>query len=125
MEDERFAQVFALASAYCGLGVAVFLMIGAVTTTGIKTIAFFAQEAPAQAAAVIIPTPMVTPIPQVPQAQAAVVGCSIGRVLSLRMSGSDVSCLQKTLAQDPAIYPEGLVTGYFGSLTQKAVQRWQ
>jgi hypothetical protein len=29
------------------------------------------------------------------------------------------------LAQDPSVYPEGTVSGYFGALTEKAVQRWQ
>jgi len=33
--------------------------------------------------------------------------------------------LQKDLSNDPSIYPEKLVTGYFGSLTLKAVKRFQ
>jgi len=37
----------------------------------------------------------------------------------------EVSLLQIFLANDPDIYPEGLVTGYFGPLTERAVQRWQ
>lgn len=37
----------------------------------------------------------------------------------------DVRALQEFLASDVAIYPEGLVTGFFGSLTEKAVQRFQ
>ena len=40
-------------------------------------------------------------------------------------TNGEVSKLQQFLAQDKTIYPEGLVTGYFGSLTQKAMQRWQ
>jgi len=40
-------------------------------------------------------------------------------------TGSDVSALQTFLAADSSIYPEGLVTGYFGSLTQSAVMRYQ
>ena len=41
-------------------------------------------------------------------------------------SGEGVRQLQIFLkAQGPEIYPEGLITGYFGSLTQKAVQRFQ
>lgn len=50
---------------------------------------------------------------------------SIGRALKLGASGVDVSSLQQFLAQDRSIYPEGLVTGYYGALTQSAVQRWQ
>jgi peptidoglycan hydrolase-like protein with peptidoglycan-binding domain len=47
------------------------------------------------------------------------------RQLDLGMSGSDVSDLQTFLAADPSIYPQGLVTGYYGSLTQAAVSKFQ
>lgn len=50
---------------------------------------------------------------------------ALSRTLSLGDSGTDVSALQQFLAADKAIYPEGIVSGYFGSLTQVAVQRWQ
>ncbi|MDP3991368.1 MAG: peptidoglycan-binding domain-containing protein [Candidatus Colwellbacteria bacterium] len=40
-------------------------------------------------------------------------------------TNGEVSQLQQFLAQDTSIYPEGLVTGYFGPLTQRAVQLWQ
>lgn len=38
---------------------------------------------------------------------------------------SDVTNLQLFLAADQAIYPEGLVTGYYGVLTKSAVIRFQ
>lgn len=41
------------------------------------------------------------------------------------MSGEEVKLLQEVLATDSDIYPEGLITGYFGSLTEKAVKRFQ
>ena len=41
------------------------------------------------------------------------------------MSGKEVKELQQLLKQFPGIYPEGLITGYFGSLTEAAVQRLQ
>jgi peptidoglycan hydrolase-like protein with peptidoglycan-binding domain len=41
------------------------------------------------------------------------------------MKGQDVSDLQTFLAQDNTIYPQGLVTGYFGGLTQSAVSNFQ
>jgi peptidoglycan hydrolase-like protein with peptidoglycan-binding domain len=47
------------------------------------------------------------------------------RQLQLGMSGSDVSDLQTFLARDNTIYPQGLVTGYFGSLTKSAVSNFQ
>src|SRR6185503_13924191 len=40
-------------------------------------------------------------------------------------TGTDVTRLQQFLALDPSVYPEGTVSGYFGALTEKAVQRWQ
>lgn len=39
--------------------------------------------------------------------------------------GEGVRTLQKLLATDPALYPEGLVTGVFGPLTENAVKRFQ
>ena len=40
-------------------------------------------------------------------------------------SGEQVEKLQQMLKQDPEIYPEGIVSGYFGPLTEKAVNRFQ
>ena len=40
-------------------------------------------------------------------------------------SGAAVSALQQFLASDPSVYPQGLVTGYYGSLTVAAVQAFQ
>ena len=40
-------------------------------------------------------------------------------------SGPDVQRLQQLLASDNEVYPEGLVTGYFGPLTKSAVARLQ
>ncbi len=39
--------------------------------------------------------------------------------------GEDVRSLQEFLAQDTGIYPEGLITGYYGVGTERAVRRWQ
>lgn len=41
------------------------------------------------------------------------------------LTDAQVTTLQQFLAKTPAIYPEGLVTGYFGSKTQAAVIRFQ
>ncbi|MEK9177276.1 MAG: peptidoglycan-binding domain-containing protein, partial [Patescibacteria group bacterium] len=40
-------------------------------------------------------------------------------------TGGQVTLLQKFLALDISIYPEGLITGYFGAATTKAVGRFQ
>lgn len=45
--------------------------------------------------------------------------------LSTGSRGSDVTNLQTFLARDASIYPEGLVTGFYGSLTAAAVTRFQ
>jgi peptidoglycan hydrolase-like protein with peptidoglycan-binding domain len=50
---------------------------------------------------------------------------TLTRELQFGMSGSDVSTLQTFLAQDVTIYPQGLVTGYFGMLTKSAVSNFQ
>ncbi len=47
------------------------------------------------------------------------------RQLDQGMTGSDVSSLQTFLAKDATIYPQGLVTGYFGTLTTSAVSNFQ
>jgi peptidoglycan hydrolase-like protein with peptidoglycan-binding domain len=39
--------------------------------------------------------------------------------------GSTVTNIQTFLASNPAFYPEGLITGYYGSLTAAAVRRFQ
>lgn len=49
----------------------------------------------------------------------------VGRSLKRGSSGDDVTRLQQFLARDASVYPEGTVSGYYGALTEKAVQRWQ
>ncbi len=50
---------------------------------------------------------------------------TLTRQLQLGMRGDDVSSLQAFLAKDATIYPQGLVTGYFGTLTRTAVSNFQ
>jgi len=53
---------------------------------------------------------------------------NVGQLLkTLRQGarGDDVKVLQALLAADTSIYPDGLITGYFGSLTAKAVKKLQ
>jgi hypothetical protein len=56
-----------------------------------------------------------------------VAGCGpITMNLYFRVTDSQVSCLQQALkAQGQDIYPEGLITRFFGSLTRSAVLRFQ
>lgn len=50
---------------------------------------------------------------------------TFNRQLETGMNGTDVSTLQTFLAEDPTMYPQGLVTGYFGFLTKSAVANFQ
>lgn len=45
--------------------------------------------------------------------------------LDLGETNADVTSLQMFFKDNSMIYPEGLVTGYFGGLTKSAVQRFQ
>jgi len=45
--------------------------------------------------------------------------------LTTGSQGNEVKELQKCLAKDPEVYPEGELTGYFGSKTKAAVIRFQ
>lgn len=47
------------------------------------------------------------------------------KALARGASGEEVEELQEFLKTFPEIYPEGLVTGYFGPLTEAAVKRFQ
>jgi plastocyanin len=59
-------------------------------------------------------------------ATAGAVQCPhISRSLKKGSTGDDVSRLQRFLALDPAVYPEAMVTGYYGALTEAAVKRFQ
>lgn len=68
------------------------------------------------------PAPAPIPPPPTPPPAPAIV---FSRDLVFGMSGNDITQLQSLLASDKSIYPEGLITGYFGSLTRAAVRRFQ
>lgn len=50
---------------------------------------------------------------------------SITRSLSRGTKHAEVSVLQTLLSQDTSLYPEGLITGYFGMATARAVKKFQ
>lgn len=45
--------------------------------------------------------------------------------LTRGVTSSDIRELQKILATDPEVYPEGIVSGYYGPLTVKSVKKFQ
>jgi peptidoglycan hydrolase-like protein with peptidoglycan-binding domain len=47
------------------------------------------------------------------------------RTLYFGVTGDDVAHLQSFLARSPLLYPEGMVTGYYGEYTARAVKRYQ
>ncbi len=59
------------------------------------------------------------------QTPSASVSSSFTTTLGKGSEGSDVTKLQTYLAKDPSLYPEGTISGYFGSLTEAAVKRFQ
>ena len=67
------------------------------------------------------PAPAPAPAPAAVPAPAG----GFTRSFSVGSRGDDVSALQSFLAQDAALYPEGTVSGYFGNLTRRAVERFQ
>lgn len=75
--------------------------------------------APAPSPSSAVSTPAPTPTSVVREVP------TITRNLSRGASGEDVKKLQKFLAQDKSVYPEGLATGFYGALTEAAVKRFQ
>ncbi len=59
------------------------------------------------------------------QLEAVQVELKLTTTLIRGMRGDEVKKLQEFLKTNPDIYPEGLVTGYFGPLTEAAVKRLQ
>jgi peptidoglycan hydrolase-like protein with peptidoglycan-binding domain len=77
-----------------------------------------------------IQVPIVSPTSSLPSTSSSPTSTSFPscssfeRNLSFGMRGEDVKCLQEILKKE-GVYPEGLVTGYFGPLTLKAVVSFQ
>jgi len=49
----------------------------------------------------------------------------INSLLELESENTDVEILQTALSSDPDLYPEGKISGYYGDLTRKAVEKFQ
>lgn len=68
------------------------------------------------------PTPAISPQPF---PQVSIFMLQVSGLFSIGMTSEQVKILQQMLASEPTIYPEGLITGYYGDLTIKAVQKFQ
>lgn len=80
-------------------------------------------SAPVETPPAEVPLPTTPPV-SVPDVTGPVAKASILRVLTTGSSGDDVKVLQELLAKE-GVYPQGLITGYFGDLTKQAVVRFQ
>ncbi len=65
-------------------------------------------------------SPRIAPLPAPTSMQA-----TFTRDLDVGSTGDEVSKLQEFLAADKILYPEGLITGYYGFRTAEAVKRFQ
>lgn len=95
-----------------------------------------AASAPASSAAPILVATPITPVPltstvpasasPIQKPASAFIGKNVfTRPLDVGARGDDVRTLQIFLAKDNVIYPEGLITGFYGPRTAKAVGRFQ
>jgi hypothetical protein len=75
----------------------------------------------------LAPTPTSSPrlTPKPVSVLPTVVFQPLTKNLRFGSQSSQVTLLQRMLAQNPLIYPEKKITGYYGSLTTKAVQNFQ
>jgi len=65
-------------------------------------------------------------VTQLQQAKASATACPTpGKTMKRGSTGIDVTRLQQFLAQDKNIYPEGMITGTYGPLTETAVKKFQ
>ncbi len=71
------------------------------------------------------PTPSSTTPSASPSSVAQVVSPVFNTALKYGITSDEVKRLQELFAADPEIYPEGIISGWFGQLTRKAVQKFQ
>ena len=73
----------------------------------------------------IAPTVSATPAPSAPTISQNNVSGSFATNLAPGSANSQVTLLQQYLASDSSLYPEKIVSGFYGTLTKLAVQRFQ
>ena len=97
------------------------------TTFGSRTVIIkvLTTKAPVGVPESSSPSASPTPSSGVPTPAAEITHITFSKSMGLGSRGEEVTALQKFLAQDKSIYPEATVSGYFGSLTELAVKRFQ
>lgn len=63
--------------------------------------------------------------PVFPTTPTSVMCPELPKLIKFGNTGNEVKNIQKFLAKDKEIYPQGLATGYFGPMTEKAVEKFQ
>jgi len=87
-------------------------------SVGLPATGFFGPMSRSKIGAVGVPA--VTPSPLLPTP-----GTTFTRPLGFGSQGADVSALQSFLSSLSDVYPEKTVSGYYGKLTERAVQKFQ
>ena len=85
----------------------------------------FPEKATSTAAGIVLPAAPVSLPGAMTPPPAAAKKIVFTQLLKRNSRGTEVRALQEFLKRDPALYPEGLVTGFFGPATERAVQRFQ
>lgn len=88
--------------------------------TSIRTVASSSKSSDV-ATPPVNPATLTTNLPSVSSSASLVFNKNLAR----GSKGEDVRNLQRILAQDKAVYPEGLVSGFFGLITERAVKKFQ
>ncbi len=63
--------------------------------------------------------------PVTPTTPISIVCPELPKIIKFGQIGDEVKNIQKFLAQDKSVYPQGLTTGYFGPMTEKALEKFQ
>ncbi|MFA6354405.1 MAG: peptidoglycan-binding protein [Candidatus Paceibacterota bacterium] len=63
--------------------------------------------------------------PVSPATPISIVCPGLPKIIKFGNTGNEVKNIQKFLAKDKEIYPQGLATGYFGPMTEKALEKFQ
>jgi peptidoglycan hydrolase-like protein with peptidoglycan-binding domain len=124
MSLKKYATIFAIFSLVLGNALAASAQTTSTTTSSLETLIQTLQNQV---------TTLKSQLDTLNQARTQVKTTTSGIKDTLKLisqlregaSGEDVKLLQEILAADPNVYPEGLVTGYFGKLTAKAIKRFQ
>lgn len=93
--------------------------------TPIPTVISTSSQIPAPVPSSLAQPPVLIPATPTASALVPVSPVIISRTLTYGSQGNDVKILQKFLASDTSVYPEGVANGVFGPKTKAAVQRFQ